>query len=181
MRAHWLSSILAGGVLMMVLTMNIRSIPRVGRIVPSVVVRAGNAMRLRQGWGMFTGPGYSMGRSGNGRFIVVGGLVDGAEIDLLAPPAPPSWELEEIVSRPTITARWTQFLYYYQDLTNSPYWSSYGSYLCRTWSDRLDGELRRVSVWFMDRPQSFGQERVRLIRLWEGTCGTPEPSLLNPG
>ncbi len=181
MRAHWLSSILAGGVLMMVLTMNIRSIPRVGRIVPLVVVRAGNAMRLRQGWGMFTGAGYGPDRSGNGRFIVVGGLVDGAEIDLLAPPAPPSWELEEIGSRPTISARWTQFLYYYQDLRNSPYWPSYGTYLCRAWSDRLDGELLRVSVWFMDRPKSFGEERLRLIRLWEGTCDTAEPSPLNPG
>jgi len=36
-------------------------------------------------------------------------------------------------------------------------------------------------VWFMDRPKSFGEERLRLIRLWEGTCDTAEPSPLNPG
>ncbi len=176
MRAHWLATIMAAGAFMMVLAMNIRSIPRVGEIVPSVIARAGNAMRLRQGWGMFTARGATPGRSGNGRFIVVGALDDGGEIDLLAPSATPSWELEEIGSRPTVTARWTQFLYYDQDIKESPYWSSYGAYLCRAWNNRLDGELVRVSVWFLDRPQPFGDDRARLIRLYEGTCETGEPS-----
>ena len=139
-----------------VLALNVRSIPHLGKFVPSFVSRAGNAMRLRQGWGMFTKQQDTRGRSNNGRFVIAATLTDGSEIDLLAEGAPVSWDLPESGARRYGTARWSQFHYAYYELSTSPYWPPYVDYLCRTWNERLgdDGPIERVGIWFLAEPRS---------------------------
>ncbi len=173
LRPRRVETIAAAAFLAIVVALNVRSIPHFRKLVPSFVVQAGNAMRLGQNWGMFTKQQDAQGRANNGRFVIAATLADGSEIDLLADGAPVSWDLPESGARRYGTARWSQFHYFYYELSTSPYWPPYVDYLCRPWNQRLgdDGSIDRIAIWFLVRPAAaLGNEQVRPVLFYEGGC-----------
>lgn len=169
---RWVN-VLAAAALALVFILNVHTVPKVGKAVPRALVRIGHAMRLRQGWGMFT---TEAGRTG--WFLVAGRLADGRELDLLSG-GPLSFEPPEVPASVTYkSARWAQFLYYYRDMENSPYWAPYCRYLCRQWNRRHGAEERldELTVWFVLRGRTmFGEPVIRPMRLHDDTCSTSTP------
>jgi hypothetical protein len=170
LRLRRVAAYVAAGACVLVFVANLRSVKPIKRLVPRFVSQASKAVRLQQGWSMFTDLRYDGVYSG--WYIVAATLDDRTEVDLLLDGAPLTWEPPRYGTERYATARWAQFHYYVHDPQESPFWAPYADYLCRTWADRTDmGRIETIAIWYMMRVRdSMGDERIIKVPLHEQSC-----------
>lgn len=107
--APWWVSLAAAAAMAVVLTWNARSLAPKGAPGWEATHRldvVGNALRLDQGWNVYSPPGTN-----DGWFLAIGTLADGREVELRTDVSPPSFERPTDIADSYVDQRWQRFLF----------------------------------------------------------------------
>ena len=143
----WLANAVVGGLLLLVVSINLQTLPGFPYRLPRFAQGIEMALRLDQRWNTFA-PAPSRT---DGWFVVSGETANGLPADVLHDRiGAPDWKRPEHLASAYQDYRWRRYLVrlpFKQDAKYRPY---YAQYLCRTWNEGRprDERLVRLEIYF---------------------------------
>jgi predicted DCC family thiol-disulfide oxidoreductase YuxK len=139
------ANVVVGALLVLVLFINVSTLPGHGYRLPASLEGVKATLRLEQQWNMFApAPGRL-----DGWFVVRGYTAQGMVVDVLSGrPSEPNWDRPRYVSQTYTSYRWRKYLIGIpSDKSRAP---AYAEYLCRAWNASRSGgfHLARLEMYF---------------------------------
>ena len=164
-----------GVLLVLVVAINIRTLPNVRYRLPDALEGIKGTLRLSQKWEMFA-PAPSRA---DGWYVVRGETASGGVVEVLHDRAgEPDWTRPKYLSREYPTYRWRKYLIALKNDNFAKYRPYYARYLCRTWNrghPRAD-QLVELSIYFNYEvvPREYLPRQTTRKLLYVHQCNAPQ-------